>query len=89
MSRTAHLRLPFFDAQHRAFADELDEWAVRTVAEVEGGAPRNPLAGEGMRGMSTRSAGAGSVHWAPPDTFANVSRRPMAARTTRCNRSIW
>jgi len=27
MSRTAHLRLPFFDAQHRAFADELDPWA--------------------------------------------------------------
>ncbi len=37
MSRTAHLRLPFFDAQHRAFADELDEWAGAKVAEVEHG----------------------------------------------------
>jgi acyl-CoA dehydrogenase len=36
MSRTAHLRLPFFDAQHRAFADELDQWAREKVAEVEG-----------------------------------------------------
>ncbi|MGA9320462.1 MAG: hypothetical protein WBW06_05305, partial [Xanthobacteraceae bacterium] len=52
MSRTAHLRLPFFDAQHRAFADELDEWARATVAEVEGGPHPNPppLAGEGREG---------------------------------------
>ena len=39
MSRTAHLRLPFFDAQHRAFAEELDQWAHQAVAEVEGGDP--------------------------------------------------
>ena len=37
MSRTAHLRIPFFDAQHRAFADELDQWAREAVTEVEGG----------------------------------------------------
>lgn len=37
MSRTAHLRLPFFDAAHRAFADELDEWAGQVAAEIEGG----------------------------------------------------
>jgi acyl-CoA dehydrogenase len=37
MSRTAHLRIPFFDAQHRAFADELDQWASEAVREVEGG----------------------------------------------------
>src|SRR5271156_4059498 len=37
MSRTAHLRLPFFDAENRAFADELDQWAHGKVAEVEGG----------------------------------------------------
>jgi acyl-CoA dehydrogenase len=37
MSRTGHLRIPFFDAQHRAFADELDEWAGAKVAEVEHG----------------------------------------------------
>jgi acyl-CoA dehydrogenase len=37
MSRTAHLRIPFFDAQHRAFADELDQWAGEAVREVEGG----------------------------------------------------
>ena len=37
MSRTAHLRIPFFDAQHRAFADELDQWAREAVIEVEGG----------------------------------------------------
>ncbi len=36
MSRTAHLRLPFFDAQHRAFADELDEWAQRALTDLEG-----------------------------------------------------
>jgi acyl-CoA dehydrogenase len=42
MSRTAHLRLPFFDAQHRAFADELDEWAGTKAAEIEHG--------EGARG---------------------------------------
>jgi acyl-CoA dehydrogenase len=37
MSRTAHLRLPFFDAQHRAFADQLDEWAAAKAAEIEHG----------------------------------------------------
>lgn len=37
MSRTAHLRIPFFDAQHRAFAEELDQWAFAAVAEIEGG----------------------------------------------------
>jgi acyl-CoA dehydrogenase len=37
MSRTAHLRIPFFDAQHRAFAEELDQWAYQAVADVEGG----------------------------------------------------
>ena len=34
MSRTAHLRLPFFDAQHRAFAEELDQWTHRAVADA-------------------------------------------------------
>ena len=37
MSRTGHLRIPFFDAQHRAFADELDEWAGAKVPEIEHG----------------------------------------------------
>ena len=37
MSRTAHLRIPFFDAQHRAFADELDQWTHEAVGEVESG----------------------------------------------------
>ena len=37
MSRTAHLRLPFFTAAHRAFADELDQWAHRAVGEIEAG----------------------------------------------------
>jgi acyl-CoA dehydrogenase len=36
MSRTAHLRIPFFDAQHRAFADELDQWTGEAVRDVEG-----------------------------------------------------
>jgi acyl-CoA dehydrogenase len=36
MSRTAHLRIPFFDAQHRAFAEELDQWAFQAVADIEG-----------------------------------------------------
>jgi hypothetical protein len=34
MSRTAHLRLPFFDAKHRAFADEIDQWAGDTAADI-------------------------------------------------------
>jgi acyl-CoA dehydrogenase len=38
MSRTAHLRLPFFDAAHRAFAEELDQWAGQAVADIEGDA---------------------------------------------------
>jgi len=37
MNRTAHLRIPFFDAQHRAFAEELDQWAFQAAADVEGG----------------------------------------------------
>jgi acyl-CoA dehydrogenase len=37
MSRTAHLRIPFFVAQHRAFAEELDQWAFRAVVDIEGG----------------------------------------------------
>ena len=36
MSRTAHLRLPFFDAKHRAFAEELDQWAVAAAADLDG-----------------------------------------------------
>src|SRR5579872_7626043 len=36
MSRTAHLRIPFFDAQHRAFADDLDQWAQAKLRDVEG-----------------------------------------------------
>jgi acyl-CoA dehydrogenase len=36
MSRTGHLRLPFFDAEHRAFAEKLDEWAGQATAEIEG-----------------------------------------------------
>jgi acyl-CoA dehydrogenase len=35
MSRTAHLRLPFFDAAHRAFAEEIDQWAGQAVADIE------------------------------------------------------
>jgi len=38
MSRTAHLRLPFFDTAHRAFAEELDQWAAQAVADIEGDA---------------------------------------------------
>jgi alkylation response protein AidB-like acyl-CoA dehydrogenase len=37
MSRTGHLRLPFFDAEHRTFAEGLDEWARHATAEIEGG----------------------------------------------------
>jgi acyl-CoA dehydrogenase len=37
MSRTAHLGVPFFDAQHRAFAAELDQWAQHAVDDVEDG----------------------------------------------------
>ncbi len=38
MNRTAHMRLPFFDGQHRAFADELDQWTHHAAADVERGA---------------------------------------------------
>src|ERR1700683_829111 len=37
MSRTGHLRLRFVDAEHRVFAEELDEWAAEATAEIEGG----------------------------------------------------
>lgn len=37
MSRTEHLRLPFFEAEHRDFADDIDEWAQQATAEIEGG----------------------------------------------------
>jgi acyl-CoA dehydrogenase len=37
MSRTEHLRLPFFDRDHRDFADDIDEWAQQATAEIEGG----------------------------------------------------
>jgi acyl-CoA dehydrogenase len=37
MKRTAHLRVPFFDTAHRAFAEEIDAWAGRAVADIEGG----------------------------------------------------
>jgi hypothetical protein len=66
MSRTAHLRLPFFDAQHRAFADELDQWAREQVAEIEGGDAAHkdgphpnppPLAGEGREGVCGERTG--------------------------------
>jgi acyl-CoA dehydrogenase len=36
MSRTAHLRLPFFDAEHRAFAAAVDQWSYEAVIDVEG-----------------------------------------------------
>ena len=49
MSRTAHLRLPFFDATHRSFAEELDEWARSAVAEVEGGPHPHPPGRAGER----------------------------------------
>jgi acyl-CoA dehydrogenase len=55
MSRTAHLRLPFFDAAHRAFADELDEWAGRATAEIEG-----PAAG---RHAAASDVDAACVRW--------------------------
>jgi acyl-CoA dehydrogenase len=32
MSRTAHLHIPFFEAQHRAFAEALDRWAEQATA---------------------------------------------------------
>ena len=34
MSRTAHLHLPFFDATHRAFAEEIDKWAGAAATEL-------------------------------------------------------
>jgi len=37
MNRTAHLRLPFFDAHHRAFAEALDQWAHEAVTAIEAG----------------------------------------------------
>jgi alkylation response protein AidB-like acyl-CoA dehydrogenase len=37
MNRTGHLRIPFFDAQHRAFAEQLDDWARDNVKDIEAG----------------------------------------------------
>ena len=81
MSRTAHLRLPFFDAQHRAFADELDQWAHDKAEEVEGGdAAHGDVDATCLRWVQRSALPAGS---------ANACRRAMAAPTTRCNRAIW
>jgi acyl-CoA dehydrogenase len=46
MGRTAHLRLPFFDAAHRAFAHALDEWARQATAEIGGDAGHDAPAGD-------------------------------------------
>jgi acyl-CoA dehydrogenase len=35
MNRTAHLRVPFFAAEHRTFADELDAWATGAAADED------------------------------------------------------
>jgi acyl-CoA dehydrogenase len=72
MSRTAHLRLPFFDAQHRAFAEELDQWAHRAVLEVE-----NSGAGHGdvdaccVRWVRALGAG-GWLRYCVPQGFGGV-----------------
>ena len=81
MSRTAHLRIPFFDAQHRAFADELDQWTHEAVGEVEGG--------DAAHG----DVDAICVRWvralAPPGGSSTAFPLAMAAPMTRCGRSIW
>ena len=82
MSRTAHLRIPFFDAQHRAFAEELDAWAYQAVADVEGGDGGHD------------DVDATCTHWVRALGNAGWLRalRPgglTAAPTIRCSRFIW
>ena len=55
MNRTAHLRLPFFDAKHRAFAEELDQWAQQATAEIEGGKGRPPRRRRAVQALGARS----------------------------------
>ena len=81
MSRTAHLRLPFFDAKHRAFADELDQWAVAAAADLDGS--------EGAMATSTQLACAGFGRSARRGGCGIASPPVLAAPTTRCSRFIW
>ena len=80
MSRTAHLRLPFFDAKHRAFAEELDQWAVAAAAEIDGAKGAMATSTRCVRWVRALGAGGGS---------GIASLRVTAAPTIRCSRFIW
>jgi len=51
MSRTAHLRLPFFDAKHCAFADEIDQWAGDAAADIGHGDDIDATCGRWVRAL--------------------------------------
>ena len=72
MSRTAHLRLPFFDAKHRAFAEELDAWAGQATADVEGGdAAHGDVDATCQRWVATLGA-AGFLQYCVPAAYDGV-----------------
>ena len=74
MSRTAHLRIPFFDVQHRAFADELDHGRTKRLPNRHGGA---------AHGDVEARAAAGSMRSAMPAGSGIACRRLTAAPPRR------
>ena len=92
MSRTAHLGVPFFDAQHRAFAAELDQWARHAVDDVEdGGAGHADVGATCVRWVRTLGA-VGCLRHCVPANFGGAhevlqSRYLVIARETLARHS--
>jgi acyl-CoA dehydrogenase len=92
MSRTAHLGVPFFDAQHRAFAAELDRWAQHAVDDVEDGdAGHADVGATCVRWVRTLGA-AGCLRHCVPASFGGAhevlqSRYLVIARETLARHS--
>ena len=70
-------RLPFFDAKHRAFADEIDQWAGDTAADIGHGDDIDATCVRWVRALGA----AGWLQYCVP--------RPVAAPMTRCSRVTW
>ncbi len=66
----AHVRWPFFDAHHRAFAEQLREWAVRELGD---GGEREDLDPDGVAQELVRRLGeAGWLRYCVPAAFGGV-----------------
>ena len=89
MSRTAHLGVPFFEAPHRAFADELDRWARQAAEDIEGGetghADVDAACVRWVRALGAGGylrhcvpAGFGGAHEVPQSRYLVVARETLA-----------